>query len=122
MKFKYTLSFLMICTFVIAACSNPTEPMDTEPFIVGTVTDIEQHRVLVEENVSVNEPLENGGNKIYFSVNDATKLYRQSYDGSLKKIAFTELKMGDKVKGWVKGAVADSYPQQGLAGQIILIE
>jgi len=113
---------LLISTILIAACSNPTEPIDTDPFVIGTITEIEQHRILVEENVSVNEPLENGGVKIYFSVNDETKLFEQLSDGSLKKIAFTELKMGDKVKGWVKGAVADSYPQQGLAGQIILIE
>ncbi len=122
MKYQYSLFFLVICSLAISACSNPTEPLDRDPFIVGFITEIEQHRILVEENVSVNEPLDYAGNKIYFSIDDKTKIYAQLSDGTLQKIAFTDLRAGDKVKGWAKGGIADSYPHQGLAGQIVLIE
>jgi len=113
--------FSLIFFPLIVACSSPTEPVDREPYITGIITEIENNNILIEEDPTVNEPLEPGGTKIRLTVSDETKLFMQDSSGSLSKINFTDLELNHEVKGWAEGAITDSYPQQGLAEQIILL-
>lgn len=121
MKNPYSFFKLIILPVIIVACSTPTEPIDREAYIIGTVTEVEESRILVEENPAVNEPLEDGGKKIWFTISDETNLFKQDRSGSLRKINPTDIEPDVEVKGWVKGVVADSYPQQALAGQITVL-
>jgi len=121
MKNTYSLLKLIILPVIIVACSTPTESVDREAYINGTVTEIEESRILVEEDPAVNEPLENGGKKIWLTISDETKLFKQDRSGSLRKINSSDIEPDVEVKGWVKGVVADSYPQQALAEQITLL-
>jgi len=93
-----------------------------EPFITGIITNIEQsnQRILVEENPDVNGPLENGGNKIWLSVNDETSLFFENND-ELERCNFDCLQENSLVRAWVTGAVAESYPLQGTASRIVII-
>jgi len=121
MKNSYSLLKLIILPVIIVACSTPTESVDREAYINGTVTEIEESRILVEEDPAVNEPLEDGGKKIWLTISDETKLFKQDRSGSLRKINSSDIEPDVEVKGWVKGVVADSYPQQALAEQITLL-
>ncbi len=121
MKNSYSLLKLIILPVIIVACSTPTESVDREAYINGTVTEIEESRILVEEDPAVNEPLEDGGKKIWLTISDETKLFKQDRSGSLRKINSSDIEPDVEVKGWVKGVVADSYPQQALAEQITVL-
>src|SRR6056297_417093 len=92
-----------------------------EPFITGIITDIEQsgQRILVEENPDITGPLENGGNKIWLTVDDDTSVYRNN-DGELVNCNFACLQKNIVVSAWVTGAVAESYPLQGTASRIVI--
>lgn len=92
-----------------------------EPFITGILTDIEidNRRILVEENPDVNGPLDNGGNKIWLSINDDTSVYRNN-SFELVKCDFSCLQVNTVVSAWVTGAIAESYPLQGTASRIVI--
>src|SRR6056297_844827 len=115
---------LILCSVLIfcpSCLSNSSDDGNDpgEPFITGTVTDIDNQRVLVEENPDVNGPLENGGNKIWLSMSDDTSIYR-SNNFELVKCDFSCLEINNIVSAWVTGAVAESYPLQGTASRIVI--
>jgi len=115
---------LILCSVLIFCPSCLLNSSDDgndpgEPFITGTVTDIDNQRVLVEENPDVNGPLENGGNKIWLSMSDDTFIYR-SNNFELVKCDFSCLEINNIVSAWVTGAVAESYPLQGTASRIVI--
>lgn len=94
-----------------------------EPFITGIITEIEQpnQRILIEENPDVNGPLEEGGNKIWLSVETSTKLFRDE-NGFLSRCEFSCFTINCTVSAWVTGAVAESYPLQGTADRIVILD
>ncbi len=57
--------------------------------------------------------------KAYVAITDKTKIYKGN---SNKSIPITELKEGQKVEGVFEGAVAESYPVQGAAKVIRILE
>ncbi len=111
---------LILCSSCLFNSSDDTDDPG-EPFITGIITDIEQsgQRILVEENPDITGPLENGGNKIWLTVDDDTSVYRNN-DGELVNCNFACLQKNIVVSAWVTGAVAESYPLQGTASRIVI--
>jgi hypothetical protein len=118
------LGLLSVALISFQAClfnSNSDNDDPGEPFITGIITDLEidNRRILVEENPDVNGPLDNGGNKIRLSINDDTSIYRNN-NFELVKCDFSCLQVNNVVSAWVTGAVAESYPLQGAASRIVI--
>ncbi len=84
--------------------------------VVGTVTEISGSVVLVEEDSSA----ESGG-KGFFTVTDATEITLRR-DGGSVAAAFGDLAVGQTVEAAYAGAVAESYPTQGHAATIAILE
>ena len=85
--------------------------------IRGTITSISGSVVLVEEDPAD----ESGSAKGAFTVTDETRIYERQDD---KQVAttFEDLKVGQTVLATYAGAVAESYPTQGEAESIVILE
>jgi hypothetical protein len=87
--------------------------------IRGEITEVSRSAkvVLVEENPSD----EWGSAKGEFAVDDETEILEQQ-DGDLAPVAFEALQVGQTVEATYTGPVAESYPTQGVAGRIVILE
>ena len=85
--------------------------------VLGTIMDISGSVVLVEEDPSS----DSGGKKGDFTVTDETEITRQE-DGASVPAAFEDLEVGQSVEAIYAGPVMESYPSQGNAGSIAILE
>lgn len=100
-------------------------PFSEAPYIDGKITSIKMN----EENHSIEEILIeekpgklNSGNKMSFSLTKVTDILLQRKDGSLKPFAKEDLKEKFRVRGWSSGIIIDTYPPQGEAKRIVVIQ
>ena len=95
--------------------------------IVGTITDITGAVVLVEEDPSdrgdPTGPPESspGSAKGFFTVTDETVILDER-GGEPVEAVLGDLMLGQRVEATYTGAVAESYPTQGNAGSIVILE
>ena len=87
--------------------------------IRGEITSVSRSAqvVLVEEHPSD----ESGSAKGEFAVDGGTEILEQR-DGDLAPIAFEKLRVGQVVEATYSGPVAESYPTQGIAARIVLLD
>ena len=85
--------------------------------VLGTITSISGSAVLVEEDPSA----AGSGAKGSFTVTDETEITRQE-DGEAVPAAFGDLEVGQMVEATYAGPVAESYPTQGNAASIAILE
>ncbi|WP_312811248.1 DUF3221 domain-containing protein [Sedimentibacter sp.] len=117
------LSFIMI--FTIAGCTAASDKLpDRDPDAIGLIyeVDAESQRILVVsdiENVDISyeEWFEAGKYAAFFKVTKDTTI---NDDGTVTD--FSSLKKGQKVEVWHTGVLAESYPMQGEAVYINIIE
>ncbi len=83
----------------------------------GTITSISGAVVLVEEDPAD----ESGSAKGAFTVTGETEILRQQ-GGEQVPAAFGDLRAGQLVEATYAGDVAESYPSQGKAGSIVILE
>jgi Protein of unknown function (DUF3221) len=85
----------------------------------GFITELSRSAevVLVEEDPSD----ESGSAKGEFAVTDETEILEQE-DGDLAPVAFEDLRVGQMVEAIYAGPVAESYPTQGVAGTIVILD
>jgi hypothetical protein len=91
----------------------------TEPGseVQGTITSVSGSLVLVEENPAD----ESGSAKGAFTVTGETGIFRRSGDLQVPA-SFDDLRVGQPVIATYTGPVAESYPTQGTAGSIAILE
>lgn len=98
-----------------ASSSTDVLPSDTWLALTGTITQVGD-RILVEEQPGI----QNQGNKIVWTITDATQIFVQ--DGDQQRAAqAADLAIGQQVDVWAAGAVAASYPGQGIAARIVIL-
>ena len=87
--------------------------------IRGEITSVSRSAevVLVEEDPSD----EWGSAKGEFAVGGETEILEQR-DGDLAPVAFEKLRVGQVVEATYSGPVAESYPTQGVAGRIVILD
>ena len=104
----------MVLTAAAPALAQPPENS-----IRGTITHVSRSAevVLVEENPSD----ESGSAKGEFAVTEETEILERR-GGSLTPASFETLRVGQRVQATYAGAVAESYPTQGVAGKIVILE
>ncbi len=108
--------WLAALAMVLAA---PALPQSPENSIRGEITELSRSAevVLVEEDPSD----ESGSAKGEFAVDGETEILEQR-DGALAPVAFEELRVGQMVEATYSGPVAESYPTQGVAGRIVILD
>ncbi len=104
----------MVLTAAAPALAKPPEST-----IRGFITDVSRSAevVLVEEDPSD----EWGSAKCEFAVTDETEILDQR-GGDPEPAAFEDLRVGQLVEATYSGPVAESYPTQGVAGRIVILE
>ena len=101
------------------ALAAPALARSPETSIRGEITELSRSAevVLVEEDPSD----ESGSAKGEFAVDGETEILERR-DGDLAPVAFEELRVGQVVQATYSGPVAESYPTQGVAGRIVILE
>ena len=110
------LAAAMGIAFVTAAPALSEPP---ESSISGLVTEVSRSAevVLVEENPSDRS----GSAKGEFAVTGETEILEQR-GGSPAPVSFEVLRAGQTVEATYAGPIAESYPTQGVAGRIVILE
>jgi hypothetical protein len=99
--------------------AGPALAQSPENSIRGEITEVSRSAevVLVEEDPSD----ESGSAKGEFAVTDETEILDQR-GGDPAPAAFEDLRVGQMVEATYSGPVAESYPTQGVAGRIVILE
>lgn len=109
---------LVILAILIISCSSKPEK---EPDITGIIYSKNQQSILVVEGInlhnSYDEWFKEGKMAINFTVNNKTAINQGK-----QKLNFNDLEEGQMVKVWSAGPLAESYPMQGTAKKIIIID
>jgi hypothetical protein len=97
----------------------PAQAQSPENGIRGEITEVSRSAevVLVEEDPSD----ESGSAKGEFAVTEETEILERR-DGNLAPVAFEELRVGQMVEATYSGPVAESYPTQGVASRIVILQ
>ena len=108
------IASLAMLPVTAAAAVTQTESTDR---VQGLITTISGTVVLVEENPAD----ESGSAKGYFTVTGETEILRQQGD-ALVPATFEELQVGQPVAATYSGPILESYPPQGAAGSLVILE
>jgi Protein of unknown function (DUF3221) len=111
--FLLAVSLAMLPATAVPALAQ-TEPGSE---VQGTITSISGSAMLVEDNPAD----ESGSAKGYFTVTGETSILRRLGDLQVPA-SFEDLRVGQMVIALYTGPVAESYPTQGTAGSIVILE
>jgi Protein of unknown function (DUF3221) len=116
----WLLPWLVLSVAVLGVVlAAPVLAQPPENGIRGEITEVSRSAevVLVEENPSD----ESGSAKGEFAVDDRTEILDQR-GGASAPAAFEDLRVGQVVEATYSGPVAESYPTQGVAGRIVILD
>ena len=104
---------------VVLAAAAPALAAPPESSIRGTITEVSRSAkvVLVEEDSASQSGLAKGE----FAVTDETEILEQRGE-DLVPVPFEKLRVGQKVEATYAGPVAESYPTQGVAARIVILD
>jgi hypothetical protein len=110
---------LLAALGVVFAAEAPALAAPPESSILGTITEVSRSAkvVLVEEDPTSQSGLAKGE----FAVTDETEILEQRGE-DLVPVPFERLRVGQLVEATYAGPVAESYPTQGVAGRIVILE
>ena len=110
---------LLAALGMVLADAAPALAAPPESSIRGTITEVSRSAkvVLVEEDPASQSGLAKGE----FAVTDETEILEQRGE-DLVPVPFEKLRVGQKVEATYAGPVAESYPTQGVAGRIVILE
>ncbi|HEX5000333.1 MAG TPA: DUF3221 domain-containing protein [Terriglobia bacterium] len=98
---------------VILAVALPLLAAD----IRGKVTSVSANTILIEGRVEKDTQVDKASTR----VTDKTSIFRM-VNGQKTPAAFRDLKVGQTVEATFVGPVAESYPVQATAGEIVILE
>jgi len=116
-KKKLILLVASLAMLLVTATALALAQAEPGNGVRGSITSISGAVVLVEENPAD----ESGSAKGAFTVTGETEILRQQGD-ELVPAAFDDLRVGQLVEATYVGPVAESYPTQGTAGSIVILE
>jgi uncharacterized protein involved in exopolysaccharide biosynthesis len=110
---------LLAALGVVFAAAAPALAAPPESSIRGTITEVSRSAkvVLVEEDPASQSGLAKGE----FAVTDETEILEQRGE-DLVPVPFEKLRVGQKVEAMYAGPVAESYPTQGVAARIVILD
>jgi hypothetical protein len=110
---------LLAALGIALATAAPALAAPPESSIRGSITEVSRSAkvVLVEEDPSHQSGLAKGE----FAVTDETEILEQRGE-DLVPVSFEVLRIGQMVEATYAGPVAESYPTQGVAGRIVILD
>jgi hypothetical protein len=110
---------LLAALGMVLAMVAPALAAPPESSMRGSITEVSRSAkvVLVEEDPSAQSGLAKGE----FAVTDETEILEQRGE-DLVPVPFEKLRVGQKVEATYAGPVAESYPTQGVAARIVILD
>jgi hypothetical protein len=111
---------VMVTIGLLLTGCGPRVPSDP-PAISGTIAAVAPNgsgsagSIMIEGSGSI-------GDKASLDVGGTTPILRTSKDGGVASGTFADLKVGARVDAWVDGPVRESYPVQGSASVIVIVD
>ena len=116
-----SLALLAVTLVIVLTAAAPAlaEPPQNNRIIRGLITDVNRSAevVLVEEDPSDKW----GSDKGNFTVTNETEILERQ-GGKLTPASFEVLRVGQMVEATYSGPIAESYPSQGTAGRIVILD
>ena len=113
---------LMVVTTLSLLCAPTPTPLETPADLLGFVTEISPIGVGgIIGQISVESHADKIVSKFVITIDDGTLVFRQ-HDNNLHPAGFEALESKQWLKVWFAGPVVESFPVQGTAGQIVLVE
>ncbi len=121
---KRLLALCLTMIFTVVGCTSSDKLPDRDPDVIGLIYEVDKEgqRILVVsdiENVDItyDEWFKAGKYAAFFKIDKDTTIIDDD-----KVMDFSSLKKGQKVELWHTGILAESYPMQGQAAYINIIE
>ncbi len=109
---------------ILAACTSDGDaaPADDGPDIRGAITSITAGSGDVIGSVRIEGAIDQDTayDKAVVRVESDTQILRQA-GNALMEVTFSDLTVGQTVEAWFTGPVAESYPVQVKASQIVIV-
>lgn len=116
MKALVLVFAVLVAGLLVPAAAARTTAEDSGG-ITGTVTDIGESEVLIEEDP--NERF--GSDKSYVRITPNTRIRKES-GGKNAAARFEDLAVGGRVEARFSGPVAESYPTQATAASVVVLD
>jgi hypothetical protein len=103
-------------------CAATAKPIETEADLIGFITEIRPNggRDILGQ-INVESHADKIVSKDIITITDETMIFQQ--DGNdLRRTAFKTFENKQWVKIWFTGPVLESFPVQGTAGQVVIVE
>lgn len=122
-KLLILLTVLLIALLIAAGCGEDQDnPIETPGPISGLIYSYEENVILVvgeidDVNIPREEWFEAGRRAVYFTITADTVIEHEG-----EAVAPERLARGQKVDVWHEGFLAESYPEQGGAVRIVIVD
>ncbi len=117
---KKLLVLILLATALITACAMTDNNAEVEYDIVGVVTEITiENEIEVISFLIETDSAQYDYDKAYVSVSDKTNI---QYEDSKEKLESNSIQLGQTLGVVFVGDVAESYPVQARAGQIMIFK
>ncbi len=122
---KAVLALLAVAAMALgAACTSDGDaaPGTNDPDIRGVITSISRGSGDIIGSVRIEGAIEpdTGYDKAVVRVESDTRILRQ-VGNATQELTFDDLRVGQTVEAWFTGPVAESYPVQAKASQIVIL-
>ncbi len=119
-KIIYIAAIILVLALSLFFLLKQRGPNVPEPaYIVGTIYQVEEGRILVAEEYEEGDEENEGGvrgNAIWANIKESTKIVR-----GIRSISISGLKVGDNVRLWTEGQISNKYPVEGTALRIVVL-
>ena len=96
------------------------KPLQTEADFTGFITEI--HPIGKEDTIGqILVGSDKLGDKYMVTIKDETLIFKQDGENR-RQVAFEELETKQRVQIWFSGPIMESFPMQGTAQQVVIIE
>ncbi len=116
------LGLLTVLVVVAVDCTSSPQALDTEPYFTGWVTEI--HPIGEKGNLGqilVEAQSDKLVDKYMVTIKNETLIFKQ--DGEERRqVTFEALETTQQVQIWFSGPILESFPMQGTAQQVVIIE
>lgn len=115
---------LVLLSIVVAAACAPSDPPSRKPDITGEVTRIADLGGVLTIMVEAVPSEVSGTPKASLRVDGSTWIFVARLPGvsEQRRGTASDLRLGARVAGWFDGPVAASYPVQGKARAILILD
>jgi len=107
---------------VTVSCASDSKPIETEADFTGFITEIHPSQNNgISGQVSVESDADKIVAKYSITIKNETLIFLQDGD-NLYKVAFSALETKQWVQIWFSGLILESWPMQGTAQQVVIIQ